>query len=293
MGRIGKIKRQLIEEANKRVLNEAVTGIIGKNDRDFCLIKCNIKHAKNGSSGDIVKFIQFVLASNTFNPKYKGGGMNENCGEKWQYCDGKFRNHTKDTVKEFQREYKLSADGIVGPNTLNKMCEVLKNTDLFTINPADSGMCKKCNCDDNKGTLPKTDERPDGTKPGVGDRIDDIEIVDIIDKVSDKQCGSIVKCIRAVSFEYPGLISTNNKWEQFLSCIKNIKGLPPITFPDKRKGKCAGCPKYVWGGYQVAGGGPEYWARRKRDQECLKNKCSIFTKDEKLYFDWVKKNNKL
>ena len=44
MGRIEKIKRQLIEEANKRVLNEVVTGIIGKNDRDWCLIKCNIKH---------------------------------------------------------------------------------------------------------------------------------------------------------------------------------------------------------------------------------------------------------
>jgi len=279
MGRIEKIKRQLIEEANKRVLNEAVTGIIGKNDRDFCLIKCNIKHAKNGSSGDIVKFIQFVLASNTFNPKYKGGGMNENCGEKWQYCDGKFRNHTKDTVKEFQREYKLSADGIVGPNTLNKMCEVLKNTNLFTINDADSGMCKKCNCDDNKGTLPKTDERPDGTKPGddkpgVGDRIDDIEIVDIIDKVSDKQCGSIVKCIRAVSFEYPGLISTNNKWEQFLSCIKNIKGLPPITFPDKRKDKCAGCPKWVnkMPGPVIPGGEKKRYS--KFDEECIKRGCS-------------------
>ena len=292
MGRIEKIKRQLIEEANKRVLNEVVTGIIGKNDRDWCLIKCNIKHAKNGSSGDIVKFIQFVLGNNDFNPKYEGGGMNDNCSQKWQYCDGKFRNHTKDAVKEFQSKYKLSVDGIVGPDTLNKMCEVLRNTDLFTINAADSGMCKKCQCDDIKKDQKRGVGEPIGDLPKAGDIIDDIEIVDIVDKVSDKQCGSIVKCIRYVSFEYPGLISTNNKWEQFLNCIKKIKGLPPITFPDKRKGKCTGCPKYVWGGYQRAGGGPEYWAKKGFEDKCLKNKCSIFTKNEKLYTDWVKNKTK-
>ena len=286
MGRIGKIKRQLIEEANKRVLNEAVTGIIGKNDRDFCIIKCNLKHAKNGSSGDIVKFIQFVLASNTFNPKYKGGGMNEKCGEKWQYCDGKFRNHTKDTVKEFQREYKLSADGIVGPNTLNKMCEVLKNTDLFTINSADSGMCKKCKCDDIQIDPKQSDERPDGTKPGVGDRIDGIEIVDIIDKVSDKQCDSIIKCISKVSSADE---TYQSKWKAFMECIKRIKGLPPIGDSDS----CEGCPKYVWGGYQVAGGGSEYWAKKKFEDKCVKNNCSTYTRNEKIYSDWVKNNKKL
>ena len=46
MGRLSKLKREAINEANKRnlgLLTEGRVGSIEKGDTDTCLIKCNIK----------------------------------------------------------------------------------------------------------------------------------------------------------------------------------------------------------------------------------------------------------
>ena len=70
MGRLSKLKREAINEANKRnlgLLTEGRAGSIEKGDTDTCLIKCNIKHAKYGSNGEIVKKIQHLLGNNGFN----------------------------------------------------------------------------------------------------------------------------------------------------------------------------------------------------------------------------------
>ena len=47
--------------------------------------------------------------------------MNQGCGEDKNNCDGKFREHTRDSVKEFQRENGLTVDGKVGSDTLKKL----------------------------------------------------------------------------------------------------------------------------------------------------------------------------
>ena len=54
-------------------------------------------------------------------------------------------------------------------------------------------------------------------------------------------------------------------------------------------GDCKGCPKYIWTGYQVAGGNAQYWEKKRFNDNCLKNKCSIGTNDQKK----MKGNNTL
>tara|TARA_B100000900_G_scaffold302944_1_gene261511 strand:+ start:6192 stop:6893 length:702 start_codon:yes stop_codon:yes gene_type:complete len=141
MGRIEKLKRQLIEEANKKLLSnliveeksllqESSVGKIDRGDNDFCLIQCNIKHARNGSNGDMVKKIQHLLDNNGFNVPKEGGGILEGCMKDYRECDGLFRKETKKAVEEFQRKYGvvLKVDGIVGPKTYELMCEELEFT---------------------------------------------------------------------------------------------------------------------------------------------------------------------
>ena len=96
-------------------------GLIMAGD-DLCEIECERKIAAYGSNGDAVKEIQHALSKCGYNTKYEGGGMKQGCGEDKKNCDGKFREHTRDSVKEFQRENGLTpVDGKVGSDTLEKL----------------------------------------------------------------------------------------------------------------------------------------------------------------------------
>tara|TARA_B100000963_G_scaffold2248_1_gene1797 strand:+ start:2514 stop:3368 length:855 start_codon:yes stop_codon:yes gene_type:complete len=275
MGRLSKLKREAINEANRRnlgLLTESRAGRIENGDTDTCLIKCNIRHAKYGSNGEIVKKIQHLLGNNGFNEGAQGGGIKKGCIEEWPVCDGKFRRETKKAVEEFQRAHKLSIDGIVGPKTLDKMCEVLK----FTISLSKDDFCPfQCKCDDIDDENPGKDVPIDG--PGVpitGD--EDIPKLGEIDvDIRDEQCGDIFMCIKKINTSSQTI---GDRWKAFMECIKRIKGLPPI----KDDYGCDGCPKYVWGGNQVAGGDKAYWERRDFLQRCLEKGCSTYTRDEDL-----------
>jgi hypothetical protein len=269
MGRLDKLKREAINEANKRnlgLLTESRAGSIEKGDTDTCLIKCNIKHAKYGSNGEIVKKIQHLLGNNGFNQGAQGGGIKKGCLEEWPVCDGKFRKETKKAVEEFQRENKLSVDGVVGPKTLDKMCEVLK----FTISLPKEKFCPfQCKCDDidieieepgvGSPTNPRLDE--------PGDPIDgdiDIEI-----DINDDQCENVFYCIRKVSSADE---SYQSKWKAFMECIKGIKGLPPIGDSDS----CAGCPKFKHRGPVVTYPGYREETQEEKDfiNKCIKKGCT-------------------
>ena len=236
MGRLDKLKREAINEANKRnlgLLTEGRAGSIEKGDTDTCLIKCNIKHAKYGSNGEIVKKIQHLLGNNGFNEGAQGGGIKKGCLEEWSACDGKFRSETRKAVEEFQREYKLSVDGVVGSKTLDKMCEVLK----FTNSLSKEKFCPfQCNCDEIGIQEPGVGSPTDPIDGRPGDPIDgdiDIEI-----DINDDQCENVFYCIRKVSSADE---SYQSKWKAFMECVKRIKGLPPIGDSDS----CEGCPEYV------------------------------------------------
>lgn len=67
-----------------------------------------VRTLKNGSSGADVKALQILLVGNGFSVGYAG-------------CDGKFGGGTKSAVTAYQKHTGLSADGIVGKNTWNKL----------------------------------------------------------------------------------------------------------------------------------------------------------------------------
>jgi hypothetical protein len=215
MGRIEKIKRQLIEEANKRLLGEAYSGIIQNCDVP-CDIWCKIKTAKSGSNGDVVKMIQHLLFNGGYNENYSGGGMTgESCKGKWQHCDGKFRGHTKDAVIEFQRAYGLTPDGIVGYDTLSKMCEELTPS-YYTSNFT---LCEKqCRCGDI--------DSGDDSYP-----IDNVEIdVDI-------DCDDLRDCVNKYIFgdtapDMSGFISCYHKKDMSVGKDKDFCTKCKETFPN-------------------------------------------------------------
>ena len=248
-----------ISRISKTLLKEQRADIIQQGDTDSCLIVCDTKHAKIGSNGLIVKQIQHALADGGFNVPRGGGG----------------RTHTRNAVKEFQKKYKLTPDGIVGPLTLKIMCEKYGGN-------VGGGMCPDCKCDDNTqrpGDPPKdTDKDPEKRFP-------DIDIYN--PNIGDKECGTIVSCLRKVMTGTPGMSAVGtNKWELFLKCIGKLKD--KVFPPKKNIGKCKGCPKYVWYGPQVQGGGKEYWKRKGFETGCVRDKCSIATKDYRLYDNWKK-----
>jgi hypothetical protein len=219
----------------KRVINEAYEGGIIQKGDDSCEIRCKRKLAKNGSNGDVVKYIQHLLAANGFNPEYEGGGMGLECSDLYQGCDGKYRRHTKDAVKEFQRKYNLTADGIVGYNTLMKMCEVFKpgtGTSEESIDAYDL-LCKDCDCkrqrDDRE--IPTPTDPIFSDDPIGGDPIDRLD------------CKKLKDCLRKFMNSEPG---TQPRIEDFLECIGDLleegcEGCPPKAYKTS-----TGYSKFQW-----------------------------------------------
>jgi len=109
-----------IATKNHYIMEKYEGGLIMEGD-DLCEIECERKMAAYGSNGDAVKEIQHALAECGYNTKYEGGGMNQGCREDKNKCDGKFRQHTRDSVKEFQEGNGLTVDGKVGSETLKKL----------------------------------------------------------------------------------------------------------------------------------------------------------------------------
>ena len=223
MSRLGKLKRQLIEEANKKLLGESYSGIIKKGD-DSCEIRCKRKLAKNGSNGDVVKYIQHLLAANGFNPKYKGGGMGLECSDSYEGCDGKYREHTKDAVIEFQRKYKSSVDGVVGYNTLMKMCEVFKplsGTQIETVKSYGL-LCKDCFCNKQDQPIGGEDrDEKDIPSPTDDSIVDELEIID---------CEDLKYCVGK------HLYQTSPDILAFYRCVSEKVGLTDEPPKDQRQG---------------------------------------------------------
>ena len=213
-----------IKKLNVFLLTEQRAGIIQQGDTDFCLIVCDVKHAKYGSNGEMVKKIQHLLAANGFNEEFVGGGMESGCDAEWPVCDGKFRKHTKDAVEEFQTNNKLKPDGIVGPLTLKKMCEVLKSTNSLMKKP----LCPDCQCDDQRPGDPYHQRPGDPVKELPGKGYDKI--------IRDLDCDIIKACI--YKFQNSDT-NYKDRWIKFIDCIgyKNpIKDLPgPIPIEKPRK----------------------------------------------------------
>ena len=195
-----------IKKLAKSLLTERVSNLIQPGDT-WCDIRCKRKIAAHGSNGDIVKHIQHALALGTtiygpYNIDKEGGGMIEGCSKNWKLCDGKFRRHTKDAVKEFQNDIKeLTTDGIVGINTLDALCE-------YGFDLPKEACEDDCNCD--------RDDQP------IGGPIDDIDIdIDIDDDYSSQKCKHILRCIDKINKGPVGMDTRGtDKWALFLNCIR-------------------------------------------------------------------------
>lgn len=169
MGRLAKQKRKLIEEANKRLLGESYEGIIKKGDIP-CDIWCKKKFAKYGSTGDVVKMIQHYLAKGSglaktggygpYNPQKEGGGMIQGCAKNWKNCDGIFKSETKKAVEQFQRDAKVTKDGVVGYNTLKKICE------LLVLGDKETTLCNECKCNEKENTNTEKTSKLDDVNNG-------------------------------------------------------------------------------------------------------------------------------
>lgn len=75
----------------------------------YCGYHGGSRYADRGDRGSHVKEIQCLLRD------YWGYGIGSSG------IDGVFGSATESAVKKFQRDHGLSADGIVGPNTWNKL----------------------------------------------------------------------------------------------------------------------------------------------------------------------------
>ena len=148
--RVIKLTESQLNKIVKSVMNEGYQSLVGPSD-DICEIICKRKVAAKGSTGDIVKMIQHLLYVHQYNSKYAGGGMTGDwCYKDWRRCDGIFKGHTEDAVKEFQKslrdKYGLVVDGIVGYNTWNAMCTTLS----YSKSLPKGSFCKDCMCKEKK-----------------------------------------------------------------------------------------------------------------------------------------------
>jgi hypothetical protein len=184
--RVIKLTENQLNKIVKTVINESYRNLVGPSD-DICEIICKRKVAAKGSTGDIVKMIQHLLSVHGYNSKYSGGGMTGDwCYSDWRRCDGIFKGHTEDAVKEFQNslssKYGLVVDGIVGYNTWKAMCTTLK----YTKSLSKDKFCPECKCEQKW----QDDGRQDDTdwQDGGDDFIDPIKIIDRIDCKLLKDC---------------------------------------------------------------------------------------------------------
>ena len=227
--RVFRLTETQFKKIVRNVLNESYLGLITKGDV-ICDIVCKRKIAAKGSTGDIVQMIQHLLANNGFNQKYSGGGMTGDwCYSDWRKCDGLFKKHTEDAVKEFQDDYKLSVDGIVGPKTLEAMCNNLK----FTKELPKDKFCPKCDCKEREDW--SDDDRwqeRDDDRWQERDEYDPIKIIDNID------CKILKDCVKK------HIIIPAPNYKDFEGCIGWGKN-------DKLKDKynCEECRKYFKPGY--------------------------------------------
>lgn len=174
------------------LLTEAY-GTIQQSD-DLCEIKCKRKLAKVGSKGDVVKQIQHILYLNGFNEPFIGGGMDVGCKSRYLSCDGIFDKRTKEAVIQFQKKNGLSQDGIVGPNTYYKMCEVLK----FSSTMTKPSFCPtNCGCEKEKVSTAKSDE-------------DCCKKLDCVEKVI-REKGNIIEVERCLGVDSIGKPNNQNQ----------------------------------------------------------------------------------
>lgn len=257
-----KLKESDLNKLIKKVLLEDKLysgGLIQQGD-DVCEIICKRKYAAFGSNGEVVKMIQHLLGANGFNPKYSGGGMKTGCDTEYPSCDGKFRKHTSDAVKEFQRKYNLTDDGAVGADTLKAMCDNLK----FTNSLSKDNFCKKCDCD----------------KQNTEDNDNDTDIIQDIDmEILNIDCNILKRCVFDNILNIPA-----PNYNNFLSCLKKKK----VVRDDKSKGKvyqCTyieqdvriPCPKYLDKMPKIGDKYFEHWSQdsvNKVIQACEKAGCT-------------------
>jgi hypothetical protein len=212
--RVFRLTESQIDRLSKRLLKESYLGIIMPEDT-MCEIICKLKLAKYGSKGDVVKMIQHLLYANQFNVKYSGGGMKGDwCYKDWRRCDGLFKNHTEDAVRDFQDYAGIKVDGIVGYNTWKAMCEKLTFTDSL---PKDK-FCQDCPCDDYQEDWDK-----------------DIDVYDPINVTDDMSCEEIKYCMEKYLF-----LSPVPDYSGFMECVYNnaMKNKP-------KQDECGDCPKTI------------------------------------------------
>ena len=149
--------------------------------------------------------------------------MNSGCDGDWQKCDGKYKKHTKDAVMEFQRKYKgLSVDGIVGYDTLKKMCEVFKPIGTATRKntwEAYNKLCiKQCQC--NRLSFDEPFPKKDSPIKGPNIDFDDIDVYNPINKV---KCGTLKSCVYKYILTDRGVVASivdrEVDYEGFLGCL--------------------------------------------------------------------------
>jgi len=231
----------------KKVINEAYEGGIIQRGDDSCEIRCKRKLAKNGSNGFTVQLIQHLLAANGFNQKYAGGGMGGDCYDSPTACDGKYRRHTKDAVMEFQRKYGLTPDGVVGYDTLKKMCDVFKPKPGTIINSVEAweALCKDCNCKDDY----QDDYQDNDQQIGV-----------------DIDCDDLRNCVDKYIFDIPV-----PDFDNFLTCL--YKGDPNKKDRSPKQG-CEGCPSWI---NEMPGPTWDGKPRKQRSefiQNCIEKRCT-------------------
>ena len=104
-------KRMMDPDFQKEVGEECCKGVCkylgveykGGGSREYRVLK-------KGNKGDEVSYLQYKLLSRLYDPGT---------------VDGIFGNNTLSAVKQFQKDNKLSVDGIVGPKTWNKLKSIV------------------------------------------------------------------------------------------------------------------------------------------------------------------------